>query len=114
MAINLINNRRFKFKYKKVVKKNCIDVFVCQKCGIHPKAISVLTIDGDENKVIVQCKNIKNGEIEIKHTIGKKYNLDGGTTEELICGKCGRPGRISKVPKMVVDLEEQISEIEGV
>ena len=71
-------------------------------------------MDRDEKNIIVQCKNIKNGKVEVMHSIGKRYNIDGEMTEELICGKCGGPGRISKVPKMVVDLEEQLSEIEGV
>ena len=110
MAINLINKRRFNFKYR----KNCIDVFACHKCGTHPKALSILRVNGDENKIIVQCKNIKNGEVEVKHSIGQRYNVDGEITEELVCGKCGRPGRMVKVPKMMVELEEQMSEIEGV
>mgnify|MGYP001494180702 CR=1 FL=1 len=46
--------------------------------------------------------------------IGKRYNIDGEMTEELICGKCGGPSRMVKVPKMMVELEEQLSEIEGV
>ena len=48
------------------------------------------------------------------HSIGKRYNIDGEMTEELICGKCGGPSRMVKVPKMMVELEEQMSEIEGV
>lgn len=71
-------------------------------------------IDGDENKKIVQCRNIKPEKIEIKHVIGERYSTDDSVYEELICGKCGKIGQMVKVPKEIVHIEEAILEIQGV
>ena len=113
MSFNIIQLRRVKFENTKKDHDKCYDVFFCHKCGIHPKAISVLTIDGDEEKKVVQCKNYKPGKIEIKHTLGSSYNLDGKLTEEIFCGKCGYAGRIVKIPKQLVDLETAIGDATG-
>lgn len=102
-------------KQKKSLKTNdkkseSFDLFECFECGVHPKAIEVLTLDGDQDKKVILCKNIRRDKTEIKHKLGVE-SYDGAITIEVICGICGKSGRMTKISKETLDFNEAINSV---
>jgi len=80
-----------------------IRTFHCIRCGHHPLAIHQLWMrDDGENMITRVIFFDHNGPKEITKT-GSLSNVDGESMSMVSCGRCGIPGYIENIPKMLTE-----------
>ena len=95
-------------------------LFNCCNCGYHPQVIMKRWLKGFEEQAIIEMlfvhpEGTNSKEELILDSNNQKISTDGEYTEEAICAKCGKIGRMEKVPKAYLislgfDLDKNICE----
>lgn len=78
------------------------ELFHCPICGIHPKVICETRAIRYEELTQVRLINIYPDSIIVNFVLGDSIPGDVEIYNYLICGKCGSPGHICKIPEFVL------------
>ncbi|MBC8307032.1 MAG: hypothetical protein H8E55_66145 [Pelagibacterales bacterium] len=81
-----------------------VELFKCIKCGIEPKVIKELWIEGNDNLTIIQLINFLPDTETVRFSFGDLGENDGRLCELLSCGKCGSTGCREKIPKFITEM----------
>ena len=98
-------NSELNYNVNRYDHDNFVNLFNCSDCGFQAKVISKKWIKGSEDEVVVHIQHIHpEGDTLLCIIDDKKLSNDGEVLEELICGACGKNGRMENVPKHVLRL----------
>ena len=100
MIIKNSKNEEFHFEKISDDSKGSTNLFNCPLCGFHSSTIVKYWVKGFEEQYSLELLSIHPERETKTSSISENtpiYN-DGEMSEEYICGKCGGPGCMEKVP----------------